>query len=756
MIGRMLEHGLDPTKVAEIAMVPPEQVMQLAVQDEPPQSLKQLATLDVQQPVKPQGFQNAILGVNRGFNNGSREPGFPRAQAQGLHGLHVHNLALEEPEPQPVAAEEIDWDRRNATNCLAGDSVKDSCYERGTELNQLEHQALAIIPDGPTAYEQIGLQVEGVTDDIERIQAHVFRRRVRVKEFFTNFDMLRKGRCTREEFQRGLANIIYPNMFNDPETPIDAEAIAEYFVEHGRFIHEPQVVNYVKFCDVVEEVFNVHQLEGKPHGVVPEPGERVLDAGGFKPRAVREEAKLWQVMRRVATLTETRGVDLSTCFNVRNRTDADIRAGRIEPKDFLANFPLAQSTEVKPAALSHAECHLLIQRYTDDNGFIRLFAFQRDIENLIKPVTSDETPFLTAAQNTRVLFLRESRGFPMQRPPGTKRQARPMSARATMSSSTTAATAPRQDVAFGVPGTAGTVRQRPATAGASRSMRQPQSARATPARPKLDVIDKLQKSVLQGSLRLRGCFQEGDWLRRGVCTFTQMRTALSVLRVELDPGEYEELFNRYKNSEGMFCYRDCCSAVDVGIDAAMSDAGGNQTSAVRALTNKGPCLHNSDRVEHEKLEAAISKRVTGRTMEVISVFDDFAASHWAKPGHVTIGQFQRAMDMLGFRLNEKQRVLLCQAYCDTEFSNEFNYVDFCASVDPSCLRAGASDAVKEKIALNEPKKVNQRSLYGNPYYDRQGTVRPCRPQSAGAPGMRFRRQARPPEPHPCRPIGMCG
>merc|ERR1719238_1943037 len=107
----------------------------------------------------------------------------------------------------------------------------------------------------------IGVQQEGVDDDLARIQATVFRRRLRTKEFFKGWDARQTGRITREQFSRGIANIIYPNTFYDPETPVDIDALIEHFTDYTPGVVEPTVVNYARFCDSMDSVFNKHGLE---------------------------------------------------------------------------------------------------------------------------------------------------------------------------------------------------------------------------------------------------------------------------------------------------------------------------------------------------------------------------------------------------------------------------------------------------------------------------------------------------------------
>lgn len=225
----------------------------------------------------------------------------------------------------------------------------------------------------------VGVNADGIDDDMARIQAQVFRRRIRTKEFFKGWDPRQTGRVTREQFSRGIANIIYPNTFYDPETPVDIDALIEHFVDFTPGVTEPSVVSYANFCKVLDGVFNKHGLENRPTTSVPKPGAGVIDAGGFAPRPVSDEEGVKKLLRRIAYLVEIHGVELNNAFNDCQRSDADIRTGRVSAFQFMQHFPLAKSTPTTPAYLKKADMELLIQRYTDDNGWVRLFSFQGDI-----------------------------------------------------------------------------------------------------------------------------------------------------------------------------------------------------------------------------------------------------------------------------------------------------------------------------------------------------------------------------------------
>merc|ERR1719387_1858720 len=52
----------------------------------------------------------------------------------------------------------------------------------------------------------------------------------------------------------------------------EADALADCFAEEGPRVQKPQIYNYQKFCERVDEVFVVPRLEQKPNAQVASPG----------------------------------------------------------------------------------------------------------------------------------------------------------------------------------------------------------------------------------------------------------------------------------------------------------------------------------------------------------------------------------------------------------------------------------------------------------------------------------------------------
>lgn len=90
------------------------------------------------------------------------------------------------------------------------------------------------------------------TDVEERIRAAVVMKRVRIEEFFRDFDKLRKGKVTAAQFRQVLS------MLNFNLTEEEFDSLEE------KYRTEDRMVNYFAFCDCINLAFTVKGIEKDP------------------------------------------------------------------------------------------------------------------------------------------------------------------------------------------------------------------------------------------------------------------------------------------------------------------------------------------------------------------------------------------------------------------------------------------------------------------------------------------------------------
>mmetsp|Transcript_22150 Transcript_22150/g.52655 ORF Transcript_22150/g.52655 Transcript_22150/m.52655 type:complete len:491 (+) Transcript_22150:55-1527(+) len=214
---------------------------------------------------------------------------------------------------------------------------------------------------------------EIVADVISRIQVYAYPRRIRMKEFFNDFDPLRHGRCTVINFARALDTLGMSGLSEE-----EVDFLAEHFTEHGPRVAPPQVVNYVKFCESVDRVF----VEGSPdeHHMSCSPSSTQLMT--FKPANLEEEERFLHVLHRLASLCKARGVLFKQVFFDVDRSpvaspsrQSPFMGGKVTREQFIRRFPFKK--EFPPE-----DVELLANNYMTNKGDVHFMAMHNDISEV--------------------------------------------------------------------------------------------------------------------------------------------------------------------------------------------------------------------------------------------------------------------------------------------------------------------------------------------------------------------------------------
>jgi hypothetical protein len=97
------------------------------------------------------------------------------------------------------------------------------------------------------------VNIKNDPQDVEdRIKAMVVMKRVRIAEFYKDFDKLRKGKVTCAQFRSVLS------MLNFNLTVEEFECIEQKYITADKF------VNYKDFCENIDIVFTTKGLEKNP------------------------------------------------------------------------------------------------------------------------------------------------------------------------------------------------------------------------------------------------------------------------------------------------------------------------------------------------------------------------------------------------------------------------------------------------------------------------------------------------------------
>lgn len=213
---------------------------------------------------------------------------------------------------------------------------------------------------------------DAIAELIAKIQVFIYPRRIRMRELFVDFDTLRSGRCSLVNFNRAL-NTAGLSLLDE-----QIDALADHFTETGPRVQKPQVVNYVKFCQAADEVFDV----GSPvHHMSASPSSTVLTT--FKPRDEQDEEKFMHVLHRFSMLCKTRGIIVKNCYTDVDRAPTASpsrlsrrRGGQVTRSQFIRLFPFKKE-------MSEQDLDLLADHFTTESGDVHFMALHNDVSEVI-------------------------------------------------------------------------------------------------------------------------------------------------------------------------------------------------------------------------------------------------------------------------------------------------------------------------------------------------------------------------------------
>jgi hypothetical protein len=104
-------------------------------------------------------------------------------------------------------------------------------------------------------FSQPTVNIANDPNDVEqRLRSLVLMKRVRVSEFFKDFDKLRKGRVTKSQFKAVLSNIL-----NFTLTEEEYQSLIDKYS-----CDDPNMVNYSAFVGSIDSIFTIKGIEKMP------------------------------------------------------------------------------------------------------------------------------------------------------------------------------------------------------------------------------------------------------------------------------------------------------------------------------------------------------------------------------------------------------------------------------------------------------------------------------------------------------------
>ena len=185
-----------------------------------------------------------------------------------------------------------------------------------------------LIPGQKTAISAAPMKpVYTVGTVMRKIKDIVSKRRIRLKEHFTDFDQLRNGLITRNQFTGGLARLELAK----EEQDLVCNAFASTELDGSQL--QP-LVQYIKFCDSVNNVFGLSNLERNPGADSDAAAQRALNDDIVDPQnrlSATEEQILRTTLKNLENYVKFQMVHLKPPFMDFDKQ----RRGYITKKQFI-------------------------------------------------------------------------------------------------------------------------------------------------------------------------------------------------------------------------------------------------------------------------------------------------------------------------------------------------------------------------------------------------------------------------------------
>lgn len=183
------------------------------------------------------------------------------------------------------------------------------------------------------------------TDVEERLQALVVMKRVRIEEFFRDFDKLRKGKVTINQFKGVLS------LLNFRLSELELESLS------GKYLTDDKMFNYFGFCNTINQAFTIKGIDKNPtvsvKAVTKE--DTILARRKFLQTTPEEEAAVAEVIMQYRVAIQNKRMNIKPMYQ-----DFDItKNGHVSKMQFVR--VLAQLGINAPDNLMH----LVLKRYMD-------------------------------------------------------------------------------------------------------------------------------------------------------------------------------------------------------------------------------------------------------------------------------------------------------------------------------------------------------------------------------------------------------
>lgn len=206
-----------------------------------------------------------------------------------------------------------------------------------------------------------------------KVQTLVYKNRIRLKEFFTDFDGLRCGFITPGQFKSGFSVAGLPMTF------AELDGLAEAYSSVSSVVGSLVMVNYRQFCQDIDLAFTTPFLEKTPNVDVAAEPDSLLDKERFvrSLKVIDEEDVVVSVLAYVTKTVKSKSILVKPFFDdaCRNK-NSECKVNHVTAPQFCQVIDAKLNLE-----LSNYEKKLLCEKFGDaETGMINYAAFARTVD----------------------------------------------------------------------------------------------------------------------------------------------------------------------------------------------------------------------------------------------------------------------------------------------------------------------------------------------------------------------------------------
>ncbi|KAK3798859.1 hypothetical protein RRG08_050238 [Elysia crispata] len=207
----------------------------------------------------------------------------------------------------------------------------------------------------------------------ENIRTVAQTKRIRVNEFFQDYDKLRSGFVSAPQFFRCLWQTLSLKLNEDEERAL---CLKYGLLDNGK-------INYKRFCDVIDLNFDPKNIYASPESQKVVPLEYLGTIRSKRPLTVDSESRLVGILRRMQQFYNVRGINLRTQYEDFDRH----HKGVVSESQFYRNFP-------GPIDIDEEDMKTLVEKYNDPNnpGLVNYLNLHHDVLAVHKFVLAEKDP----------------------------------------------------------------------------------------------------------------------------------------------------------------------------------------------------------------------------------------------------------------------------------------------------------------------------------------------------------------------------